>query len=887
MLLLLVSSGCFAGVLKGNVKDKQTQEPLIGATVKIVETNNGAVTDIDGNFACEVADGHYTVEVTYVGYATLKQTVEVKGETRADFEMETDAQTLGDVTVTARKKLEGEKVLMMERQQASLAIENIGAKEMTLKGVSTVQDGVKKITGISIASAGQLIVRGLGDRYSTTTLNGLPIASPNPDNKLIPLDLFPASTVQNITVSKVYEANTFADYSGAHIDISTKGNSGQDFVSVGFNIGGKFNTLGKDFYRSDRKGSLFNTNNLSNMEGLKGMGRTEFRQYAREHDLFGTNFSVSKHTSLPEFGGNLGMGKNWKLDNGDSFGLIASVGVSNENQLLKDAYVTTMTAQGEHLDEFDYNKYSSTLKIAGLANLDYSFRENDRINYTFFYARNAISDYMEREGIDSEKNNITTSNSVFHAYSLLNNQLTGRHMLADRWELDWSTSYGITNSDEPDRRQVIFFRQNPGDELTLFKLNQTTSRYFGELDEREAVGDVRAKYNWSEKNLVRFGGTYKNKKRDFQSINFYYDVNGIDPEITDIYHTNGYLNQANLANGSIVANIDAQPRYSYYAGNDIWAAFAEVEYYPAEKLLLNVGLRYEQSKQWVRYWSDGGTERRTDLNKGDLFPSLNVKYEVNENSSLRLAVSRTVTRPSFIEMAPFLYQESYGSAYIRGNDALENAYNYNVDLRFDFFPQNNSGDMLSVTGYFKKLKTPIEQTQESSGGTVVRSFRNAEDGIAAGVELEFRKELFEGFRLGANGSYMYTNVVLPEGGVYTESERELQGASPFLINADLSYTPRFGEESDMTLALVYNVQGPRIETVGIYGTGDVKQQTLHTMDFVASYAVNRHVSLRLQVKDLLNSTVRFRQEIPETGEEVEVESFRPGTNAEIGFTYTF
>ena len=98
---------------------------------------------------------------------------------------------------------------------------------------------------------------------------------------------------------------------------------------------------------------------------------------------------------------------------------------------------------------------------------------------------------------------------------------------------------------------------------------------------------------------------------------------------------------------------------------------------------------------------------------------------------------------------------------------------------------------------------------------------------------------------------------------------------------------RFGEESDMTLALVYNVQGPRIETVGIYGTGDVKQQTLHTMDFVASYAVNRHVSLRLQVKDLLNSTVRFRQEIPETGEEVEVESFRPGTNAEIGFTYTF
>ena len=166
--------------------------------------------------------------------------------------MESDAQALGEVSVVAKKNLEGERALQMERQKATLAIENLGAKEMSIKGISNVEEGVKKITGISIASAGQLIVRGLGDRYSTTTLNGLPIASPNPDNKLIPLDIFPASTVQNITVSKVYDASAFADYSGAHIDISTKENVGSDFLSINFNAGGKFNTLGKDFYRMDR-----------------------------------------------------------------------------------------------------------------------------------------------------------------------------------------------------------------------------------------------------------------------------------------------------------------------------------------------------------------------------------------------------------------------------------------------------------------------------------------------------------------------------------------------------------------------------------------------------------------------------------------------------------
>ena len=866
LLLATFSLGITAGVIQGTIIDKQTKEPLTGATVQIAGTTTGTVADVEGNYTLTLSNGTYTIEVKYIGYKTLRMNeVKVKANATLNFELEVDAQTLDAVTVVARKNLEGEKALLQERQKATLAIENMGAKEMTLKGISNVQDGVKKITGISIASAGQLIVRGLGDRYSTTTLNGLPIASPNPDNKLIPLDLFPASTVKNIT----------------------KENTGSDFFSIGFNVGGRFNTVGKDFYYSDRKGGLFSTGNLRNKDRILAMGKSEFRDYARNNDPFGTNFAISKHRSLPEFGGNLGGGKSWTLPNGNRLSVLASVGVSNENQILKDAYVTSMTAQGTHLDKFNYDSYSSALKIAGLGNIGYSFRQADHINFTVFYARNAINDYMSREGIDAEKNNITSSNSVFHAYSLLNNQLLGHHELTSQWDVNWSASYGLTNSDEPDRRQVVFFRNEGSDKLNLFKLNQTTNRYFGELQEKEIVGDLRTSYKWGDANLIRVGGTYKSKKRDFESVNFYYDINALNADVTNIYDTNGYLNQENIANGTIKANIDAQPRYNYYAGMDVWAGFAEIEYYPMESLLVNVGLRYEQAKQWVRYWTDGGQEKKTNLDKGDFFPALNLKYSLNETNSLRLSVSRTVTRPSFIEMAPFLYQESYGSAYIRGNNELKNAYNYNIDLRYDFFPKRNNGDMFSVTGYFKKLKSPIEQTQESSGGTVIRSFRNAEDGIATGVEIEFRKELFKNFRIGANGSYMYTNVVLPEGGVYTDSERALQGASPFLINADLSYTPQLRGESDLTLALVYNVQGPRIETVGIYGTGNIKQQTLHTMDFIASYAINKHLSLRLQMKDLLNSTIRFKQELPATGQKVEVESFRPGTSAEIGVSYRF
>ena len=236
LLLVLSTMTAMAGNIKGTVLDKQTKEPLTGATIQITGTAQGVVADIDGNYTLNVNDGTYTITVRYIGYKDiLLNSIKVKAETLLNFEMESDAQTLGEVSVVAKKNLEGERALQMERQ----------------------------ITGISIASAGQLIVRGLGDRYSTTTLNGLPIASPNTDNKLIPLDIFPASTVQNITVSKVYDASAFADYSGAHIDISTKENVGSDFLSISFNAGGKFNTLGKDFYRMDRDGSLFKTHQFS------------------------------------------------------------------------------------------------------------------------------------------------------------------------------------------------------------------------------------------------------------------------------------------------------------------------------------------------------------------------------------------------------------------------------------------------------------------------------------------------------------------------------------------------------------------------------------------------------------------------------------------------
>ena len=886
LFLTLSAMTVVAGTIKGTVTDKQTREPLTGATIQIAGTTQGTVADVDGNYSLDVNNGTYTLAIKYVGYKDIiiNNVKAGKSDLILNFELESDAQALGEVSVVARKNLEGERALQMERRKATLAIENLGSKEMSLKGIGNVEEGVKKITGISVADAGQLIVRGLGDRYSTTTLNGLPIASPNPDNKLIPLDLFPSSTVQNITVSKVYNAEAFADYSGAHIDINTKENITEDFFNIGFNTGGKFNTLGKDNYRMNRNGSLFRTSGVD--QAALNMPLSEFDNYVKTRNIFDTSFAVKKKSSLPDFSGNLGFGKNIGIGS-QTLSILASASAGNSFQNMDNAFYKTLEATGSVQDNFAYDSYAQELKLAALGHIGYTLRRHDRIGYTFFYARNATDTYQRREGIDAEDHELTGSNNITHIYSLQNHQLDGVHSFGGRgqWELTWGGSYSKTGSEEPDRRQVMYIKNDNG-ALSLFKLNrQETMRYFGSLDEEEWNGNLAMRWKWNENNFLKLGVNYKNKSRDYKATRFYYNLNKIDPVITDIYDTDGFLNQENIADGNVVVQRVMQPKDSYRAGNEIYSGYLLTDFYPVPSLLVNLGVRYEISRQWVDYATDGGdwyAERR-NLDKNDLFPTLNLKYTVNDANSIRFSASRTVTRPSFIEMAPFLYQESYGSAQIRGNNELQNGYNYNFDLRYEHFGKN--GDMISLTAYFKYLDSPIERIQALQGGATLHSFQNADNGMAGGMEVEFRKQLMKDLRLGANISYMYTNVKLPEGGAYTNKESPLQGASPILANADLTYSPRFGEERQLNLALLYNLQGSRIHAVGVSKLGDIKQQTLHTLNFSAGYDINSHFSLKLQVNDLLNRAVIFKQEVPSTGEEVEVERYKKGANLEIGFSY--
>ena len=870
--------------VKGVIIDKNTNEPLIGATIQVEGTTTGVVTDIDGKFEIKNVAENNVLVIQYVAYETRRITVSKNTTGEITIAMTTDNQQLDEVMVVARKNNETAMALLKERQNSSIAIENIGARDLSVKGISNVQEGVKKITGISVASAGQIIVRGLGDRYSITTLNGMPIASPNPDHKLIPLNLFPSSTVKNITVSKVYDAAAFADYSGAHIDIATKDHSGEDFFNVSVSTGGYINTLGRNFYEMDRSGTLFTTPRVA--DNVMSLKSSDFRQYSKENEVFESTFNVERRKALPAIGGNASWGKNFDLGNRHTLSALASLSLSNDLSSMQNAFVRTLEAsEGRIRSDFEYDSYTNKLQIAGLGSLIWSFRGQDHIGYTMFYARNAENEYMTRTGYDEEGHSLIGINDIMHIYTLQNHQLDGLHNINDAWSINWKASYSNTSSEEPDRRQVMYERGEDSS-LKLFTLNQQeTMRYYGSLGEQELIGSLSSEYKYGKKNKLDFGATYKRKKRDYAGTRFYYDVRELNKgiqNIEDIYTPGKYINQSAIQNGLVILSKQQQPRDSYNSGSDILAGFASTEIYPIESLMLNVGLRYEMSRQYVEYHNDQSLAEVRELNNHDLFPAFNARYQMDDKNNFRLSFSRTVTRPSFIEMAPFLYSESYGSAQIRGNKDLQNGYNYNIDLRYELI--NQGGDLISATAYYKFLQDPIERTQVIAGGATMHSFNNADNGMATGIEVEIRKSIIRGLVSGANASYMYTNVILPEGGAYTNTNRALQGASPYLVNADLTYSPEFKNGQRMNLALLYNLQGPRIHAVGISGLGDVTQLPVHTLNFVASYQFNDRMSISFKANDILNRDIVFEQDVPTTGKTVEVERFKTGTNLEVGFS---
>ena len=870
--------------IKGQIKDSDSKEPLIGATVQIIGSSMGAVTDIDGNFQLAgVEDGIYDIEIKYVGYKTVvKRQIKIEDNriVTLDFELKADTQMLSDVTVVAKANRESESVTLLEQKKSIVAVQSVGAKELSRKGVGDAQGAVTKVSGISKQEGVKnVFVRGLGDRYNLTTLNRFPIPSEDPEYKNIALDFFSTDIIQSVDVNKTFGGTMASDVAGAGINISSKELVGRSELKASVSAGANTNVM--------RSGVM-------QMDGVNAFG---FAQSSEpEADLNAYSF----HNSLDPSKKNAPVNQSYMLSGGKEWNWgtdvfsVYMVGSHDKKYAYYDEEVRNSITSGDLSQDMkgDISKIeTSQLLMAGL-----NYRHSDKLHLQYdlmmvHAARESVGDYW---GMDADFQSSDTYEGFMRRQQvndnrLLVNQLSGVWKFAPKWSLDAGISYNKIKGMEPDRRINNLVKTAGG--YVPMKGTGVQQRYFSELNEDDI--NLRAGFTYklpdaygSEFSSVNFGYTGRLVTDGFSATE--YDLSVIRQQSFDATDVkfDRYYNQRNLDKGFFMQDRNQD---EYDVDKKIHSVYAEATYQLSEHFIANVGVKYDNVNLGVNYRVNrGGTKGSQSIDKDYVLPSVNLRYNFNDKHALRFGASKTYTLPQAKEISPYRYiSVSFNS---QGNPDLKPSDNYNADLKWDFYLSGS--ELFSIGAFYKYIKNPISRIEVASAGGFLSYENIADHATVAGAEIEFRKDLFSRktaeeihkLTFGVNGAYTYTHAKVSLATVSTGSQ--LEGAAPWIVNSDLSYQLQKGKYN-LTSTLVFNYFSDRIYTIGTEGFQDIMEKGIPTLDFVLSAKMGNRFSLSMKAANLLNASHQLTRKGNADNREVVLSKYKKGVDLSLGISYEF
>lgn len=870
--------------IKGQIKDSDSKEPLIGATVQIIGSSMGAVTDIDGNFQLAgVEDGIYDIEIKYVGYKTVvKRQIKIEDNriVTLDFELKADTQMLSDVTVVAKANRESESVTLLEQKKSIVAVQSVGAKELSRKGVGDAQGAVTKVSGISKQEGVKnVFVRGLGDRYNLTTLNRFPIPSEDPEYKNIALDFFSTDIIQSVDVNKTFGGTMASDVAGAGINISSKELVGRSELKASVSAGANTNVM--------RSGVM-------QMDGVNAFG---FAQSSEpEADLNAYSF----HNSLDPSKKNAPVNQSYMLSGGKEWNWgtdvfsVYMVGSHDKKYAYYDEEVRNSITSGDLSQDMkgDISKIeTSQLLMAGL-----NYRHSDKLHLQYdlmmvHAARESVGDYW---GMDADFQSSDTYEGFMRRQQvndnrLLVNQLSGVWKFAPKWSLDAGISYNKIKGMEPDRRINNLVKTAGG--YVPMKGTGVQQRYFSELNEDDI--NLRAGFTYklpdaygSEFSSVNFGYTGRLVTDGFSATE--YDLSVIRQQSFDATDVkfDRYYNQGNLDKGFFMQDRNQD---EYDVDKKIHSVYAEATYQLSEHFIANVGVKYDNVNLGVNYRVNrGGTKGSQSIDKDYVLPSVNLRYNFNDRHALRFGASKTYTLPQAKEISPYRYiSVSFNS---QGNPDLKPSDNYNADLKWDFYLSGS--ELFSIGAFYKYIKNPISRIEVASAGGFLSYENIADHATVAGAEIEFRKDLFSRktaeeihkLTFGVNGAYTYTHAKVSLATVSTGSQ--LEGAAPWIVNSDLSYQLQKGKYN-LTSTLVFNYFSDRIYTIGTEGFQDIMEKGIPTLDFVLSAKMGNRFSLSMKAANLLNASHQLTRKGNADNREVVLSKYKKGVDLSLGISYEF
>lgn len=887
------------GTIYGHVKDN-AGAAVENADVFIDGTMYSVFTDANGYYELEVEPGVYILVITGIGFEEISREVSVNAGQIIEFSTQliisSSTTQLGEAVVVGQVSKETESALLNEQRKSVVITENIGAKELERKGVSDVASAVSKVSGISKQEGSNLVfVRGLGDRYNSTTINGLPIPSNDPEFKNIDLSIFSSDIVEYIGIDKVYSGTFFGDFAGGNVNINPKNHSGKAFLKIGLAGRGNSNALTDNNFRLQT-----------------GISRTGFKQPNMPGTLssydFDNGMNAVKSNGIGS-GFSLSAGNRFKMGEQGSLNAFLTLNFDNEYTSITDGFLKTVNLQGaiRSLDYHTYNSYSYNTNSTGMLNLNYKINNRNTVKFTSLFVNSSNQNMQEYYGsiIDyAENDDAYRRRARFVRNTLWINQLIGEHKLNDRFNFNWALGYNTIQGDMPDR-QKITLRKVDGGYLTAANNAVDNHRYYQFLNENEIVGNVSVDYKFKKdeednfKGKLTVGYNGRMKKRDFEATQFNL---GLRVErVIDHQNVDAFFNQENFQNGffeiSTFGGNSLDPQF-YDGEQNIHAAFANVEYKFNPRLTAVLGLRAETVFQEV-IWNTsldpvGGTN---DFDRLEFLPSLNVKYAVTEKQNLRFGASRTYTLPQFKERAFFFFEEEDGSTF--GNPDLYPSQNYNLDLKWELFPTRS--ELISFGAFGKYIVDPMNKITVASS-TNDMSFVNTGDwGHVIGAELEIRKNIFTsqnpnpfGISVGGNASYAYTNQELNGEKVnsetrlnvnFTNEEDAFQGASEWLANADVTFTKDW-EKSSVMATVAYNHYSDRIFSLGTLGNGNIVEKGLGSLDLIIRGKLNEQIGINLTARNLLNPKYeRYQENV--AGSDMAIYGYKRGINVGLNVTYQF
>ena len=913
------------GSVVGTLTDKEfNDEPLAFANVLIKGTTKGTTSDFDGVYKIENLEvGTHILEFSFVGYETQQISVSIiAGEvTELNVAMSASAASLDEVVITTTTKRESETALLLEQKKAVEIKQSIGAQELSRKGVSDAAGAVAKISGVSKQEgSSNVYVRGLGDRYLNSSMNGLSLPSNDVNKKNIDLNLFSSDVIQNVSISKAYAAQFYGDFAAGNVDITSKEHTGSFAVDVFSGTGFNTNAINKNFVRSEGSGYF----------GYYGRYAHNPFAIILSHGVDPVNVDTPVNLA---YGASIG--NSFNFNNGSKLSVFITGSFENSYEYRTGKNVDFTTVEKKAFDASEEYEYATT--TSAMANVGYKINSDNRISFNSVFI-NSSSDEVGYYGIDGNGRNrdailntdqgFYQQNIQFDQTRMFVNQLLGSHK-SGKLDLDWGFGYNKVFSDQPDRKRFSvenyqYALDNDSTTNPTFYSNVVfdNQRYFQKIEDDEYNGRFNLAFKPNDKLKFNLGYNGRHKTRQFNNIRYGYDIVDGDYQITDVNNFDAIFNLDNLnlndaSNGIYeIKVINPYPTLSNtnrpglfensYNGNlNVYAGYVDAEINAGDKWLFVPGVRLESFEQNISYdvinLGNNGVDSKSSK-ETFILPSLNIKYTLNDDQNLRLSASKTVSTPEFKEIAPFVYEDV--STRIGGNpDVLGYSDILNIDLKYEWFFSKN--EIFSLGAFTKQIDNPINLVVVGDATGTQRYVRTGDQATIYGFEIELRKNLLvdeddnANLSFGVNATYMKTKQDLYEtidgtfDLAFNRNEDELQGASPFLLNADISYSPTFKNYQPVA-NLVFSYFSDRIDALGSGDLGNIVEKSVPTLDFIWKNTIKENFEINFSAKNILNPTIQYVREDQNLGDVLVVSAngkgvtdYKRGMNIGLQLKYKF